>query len=142
MGVENSPQVTQAGKRALKRSRVLLAARLQTPMGEVEARLRDLSRKGALVECAEPLDVGTEVVFSRGGTVVPARVAWSSGRRIGLEFDRMIDESEVLVQHAPAQKQAVQPYYRRPFLSDRKMSEQDRQRAREWGLAMGLVIPD
>lgn len=142
MGVENSPQVTQAGKRALKRSRVLLAARLQTPLGEIEARLRDLSRKGALVECAEPLDVGTEVVFSRGETVVPARVAWSSGPRIGLEFDRMIEESEVLVQHAPAPKQAVQPYYRRPFLSDRKMSEQDRQRAREWGLAMGLVIPD
>ena len=142
MGVENFGKVIGAGKRTAKRSRVLLSARLQTSAGEVEARLRDLSRKGALLECGETLAVGSEVIFARGQTVVPARVAWSSGRRIGLEFEQMIEESEVLVQLAPTPKQPVQPHYRRPFLSDRKMSEQERQRAREWGRAMGLVIPD
>ena len=51
MGVEHFVDGPVAGKRKAKRARVLLAAKLQTPSGEIEARLRDLSRKGALVEC-------------------------------------------------------------------------------------------
>ena len=53
MGVENFQSKAAEGKRAAKRARVLLAAKLQTKYGEIEARLRDLSRKGALVECLE-----------------------------------------------------------------------------------------
>ena len=86
------------GKRAARRARVLLAAKLQTPFGEVECRLRDLSRKGALVECQTLPPVGSEVTFIRGSTIVPARVAWTAAGRVGLEFLFMIDEQEVLVQ--------------------------------------------
>ena len=48
MGVENFQNAPAGSKRSAKRARVLLAAKLQTPLGEVDARLRDLSRKGAL----------------------------------------------------------------------------------------------
>lgn len=141
MGVENFRKGV-GSKRSLKRSRVLLTARLQTPSGEINGRLRDLSRKGALLECAEPLEVDSQVVFARGDTVVPARVAWSSGRRVGLEFQRMIDESEVLVQLGRGPAQPVQQRYRRPRLFEEDMTEQDRQRARAWGISVGLNIPD
>ena len=78
MGVENFRKGV-GSQRSLKRSRVLLTARLQTPSGEINGRLRDLSRKGALLECAEPLEVDSQVVFARGNTVVPARAAAASG---------------------------------------------------------------
>ena len=66
MGVEHFVDGPVAGKRQAKRARVLLAAKLQTPAGEIPARLRDLSRKGALVECQTVPPVGTEVMFNRG----------------------------------------------------------------------------
>ena len=142
MGVENFAKVTQDGKRSVKRARVLLAATLQTSQGDVEARLRDLSRRGALVECAEPLDVGSEVVFARGNTVVSARVAWASGNRVGLEFQRMIDESEVLVQLSRTSGTAVQQRYRRPRLFGEGLSKHELSMVRKWGVSVGITIPD
>jgi hypothetical protein len=142
MGVENFAKVTQDGKRSIKRARVLLAATLQTSTGEVEARLRDLSRRGALVECKAELDVGSEVVFARGNTVVPARVAWVGGSRIGLEFQRPIDESEVLIQLSRTSSNAVQPRFRRPRLLSKGLTEQEMTLARTWGLSVGITIPD
>ena len=143
MGVENfvkAPAATAAaGQRQAKRARVLLAGRLQTPFGEVDARLRDISRKGALVECTRVPPVGSEVVFSRGTTVVPARVAWSAAGRIGLEFRYPIDENEVLVQlkKAPA---APPPKFRRPGLNE-DLTEQERKAARAWGVTVGITLP-
>ena len=139
MGVENLG-VTQTGKRKAKRARVLLAAKLKTQQGVVEARLRDLSRKGALVECSERLAVGSEVTFERGSTSVPARVAWAGGQRIGLEFLRMIDESEVLVHVGKPGGQAVQRF-RRPSLHRERLSDHERKLAKVWGLAVGIAVP-
>ena len=79
MGVENFLDVADTGKRKAKRARVLLAVKIKTQFGEIDGRLRDLSRKGALVECGAIPPVGSEVLFSRGTTIVPARVAWSGG---------------------------------------------------------------
>ena len=142
MGVEDFRKATQEGKRSVKRARVLLAATLQTSHGDVEARLRDLSRRGALVECAEPLEVGSEVVFARGNTVVRGRVAWASGNRVGLEFLRLIDESEVLVQLNRTPSNAVQPRYRRPRLFGEGLSEHELSLVRKWGVSVGITIPD
>ena len=139
MGAENFPGSTSAGQRSAKRNRVLLAAKLGTDMGQVDARLRDLSRKGALVECGEPLEVGEEVIFSRGQTSVPARVAWVGGNRVGLEFLRMIDESEVLVQLGRPSANNTQQRFRRPALHG-DLSEQERRLARVWGVAVGINV--
>jgi hypothetical protein len=140
MGVENFQNAPAGSKRSTKRARVLLAARLQTPFGEVDARLRDLSRKGALVECAKVPPVGTEVVFVRGSTVVPARVAWVGENRVGLEFHYMIDEQEVLV-HISKRPQPKAESFRRPGLKE-ALSEDQRKAAQVWGVAVGINLPE
>ena len=142
MGVDNFMNSPVAGgKRTAKRARVLLAAKLKTPHGEIECRLRDLSRKGALVEGSTLPPVGCEVVFSRGTTTVPARVAWSGKNRIGLEFHYMIDEQEVLVQLRRTTGSGGQDRFRRPGLNE-GMSDQERKLAQAWGVTVGLAVPD
>ena len=140
MGADNFVNTEIGGKRAARRSRVLLAAKLKTPFGEVDARLRDLSRKGALVECAKQPPVGSEVVFMRGATVVPARVAWSSAGKVGLEFLYMIDEQEVLVQLKRTSGNQSGERFRRPGLNE-DMSDKERKLAEAWGVTVGLTVP-
>jgi len=141
MGVDNFLNANVTGKRQAKRARVLLAAKLKTAWGEIDCRLRDLSRKGALVECANSLPQGSEVVFIRSSTIVPARVAWSAGQKVGLEFHFMIDEHEVLVQlKKPSSAQQTQHKFRRPGLNE-DLSDQERQAARAWGAAVGIAVP-
>jgi PilZ domain len=141
MGVEHFVDGPVAGKRQAKRARVLLAAKLQTASGEIDARLRDLSRKGALVECRNVPPVGTELVFNRGSTSIPARVAWTGADRVGLEFAYMIDEHEVLVQLKRTTNDQNQPRFRRPRLFGESMSQQEKQLARLWGASVGIAIP-
>jgi hypothetical protein len=139
MGAENFGGMTP-GKRSTKRNRVLLAARLRTSMGEVDARLRDLSQKGALIECNEPFAVGDEVVFIRGATIVPARVAWTGGgNRIGLEFLRTIAESEVLIQLGRSNTTQTQQRFRRPALHE-SLSDHERKLAQVWGVSVGINV--
>lgn len=141
MGVEHFVDGPVAGKRQAKRARVLLAAKLQTANGEIDARLRDLSRKGALVECQTVPPVGTELVFNRGSTSIPARVAWAGRDRVGLEFAYMIDEHEVLVQLKRTTSDQNQPRFRRPRLFGEQMSHHEKQIARLWGASVGIAIP-
>ena len=141
MGAETFVDVPVAGKRSAKRARVLLACRLQTPTGEVDARLRDLSRKGALVECQKVPPVGSEVVFTRNSVSVPARVAWAGSGRIGLEFAYMIDEQEVLVQLKRTTIDQQQPRFRRPRLFGEEMTEQEKKLARMWAVSVGITVP-
>jgi hypothetical protein len=141
MGVENFGRAPAAGQRQAKRARVLLAGKLQTAFGEADARLRDISRMGALVECAKVPPVSSDVVFSRGNAVVPARVAWTGGGRIGLEFHYPIDENEVLVQLKKAPSGAQQQRFRRPGLNE-DLSEHERKLARAWGVTVGIALPD
>jgi hypothetical protein len=139
MGVENFANAA-AGKRSAKRALVLLAAKLETDSGEIEARLRDLSRKGALVECPQVPRVGSEVVFVRGATRVPARVAWAGVDRVGLEFHHMIDEHEVLVQLGKRPPPPKAPAsLRRPVL---RLSADERKVAQAWSATVGLNLPD
>ncbi|MGZ8282738.1 MAG: PilZ domain-containing protein [Allosphingosinicella sp.] len=140
MGADNFVSSGIGGKRATRRARVLLAAKLQTSVGEMDCRLRDLSRKGALVECATQPPVGSEVVFIRGSTIVPARVAWAAAGRVGLEFLFMIDEQEVLVQLKRRAGGSGGERFRRPGLHE-DMSEKERKLAQAWGVAVGLTLP-
>ena len=140
MGVESFGDANVTGNRQARRARVLLAAKLLTSQGELDARLRDLSRKGALVECNVAPPVGSELVFIRGATSVPARVAWTAGNRIGLEFAYMIDENEVLVQLGRTGGDQSQPRFRRPGLFG-DMSEQEKKLARLWGVSVGIAVP-
>ena len=140
MGAENFGNVTAAGKRTAKRSRVLLSARLRTPLGDVEVRLRDLSQKGALIEVTDDFHVDDEVVFSRGDTVVPARVAWTGGNRVGLEFLREIEESEVLIHVTRRPAVQAQQKFRRPRILGEDMTDHERKLARVWGASVGITV--
>jgi len=140
MGVDNFFNTTSTGNRQAKRARVLLAAKLQTPYGEIEGRLRDLSRKGALVECSPSPPIDTEVTFVRGKIAVPARVAWSEPGRVGLEFHYMIDESEVLV-HMKRVTSNSQQRFRRPGIRE-DASDNERKLAAAWGVQVGINLPD
>jgi hypothetical protein len=141
MGAENFVNTQVGGKRDAKRARVLLAARLKTSFGDVEARLRDLSRKGALLECKKVPPVGSEVIFTRGTLAVPARVAWTGENRVGLEFDCMIDQREVLVQLGGGPKGRGAYEYRRSWI-DEGISGKERKLAIAWGIAVGLTVPE
>lgn len=145
-----------AGQRREKRARVLLTAKIRTAFGEEDVRLRDLSRKGALIECANPPPRDSELLFSRGSTVVQARVAWTAGTRCGLEFVAMIDEAEVLAHVGrPGAPKATAPVFRppppplppdrrfrRPRIAGESMSEHERKLAEVWGVAVGISVSD
>jgi len=140
MGVDSFTAPVGGARRA-KRARVLLAARLQTPFGEVDARLRDLSRKGALVECSPTPPEGCEVVFMRGPITVPARVAWASEGRVGLEFHFPIDENEMLVQLKRVTNLQARERFRRPGIKE-GVSEKERELASKWGVQVGINLPE
>lgn len=140
MGVENFANASAGSKRSAKRARVLLAAKLETASGEIDARLRDLSQKGALVECLQVPPAGSEVVFVRGATRVPARVAWAGADRVGLEFHHMIDEHEVLVQLGKAVPARAQSFRRSGIHAG--MSLDERKLAKAWSVTVGLTVPD
>jgi hypothetical protein len=133
----------RAGQRREKRARVLLSAKLRTGAGELDVRLRDLSGKGALIECDAPPEQGTEVTFVRGETVVPSRVAWSSRGRAGLEFLRQICEREVLVHVAPMRKAPAEPKSGgRPRINAAGLSLAERRLMEAWQVAVGINIAD
>jgi hypothetical protein len=141
MGAENFVNIEQrAGNRSAKRARVLLAARLETPFGDIDARLRDLSAKGALVECMLVPPAGTKVTFVRGNARIPSRVAWAASDRIGLEFDCTIDDHELLVQLGKPSPTKIQTFSR-PGISA-GMSAHDRKLAKAWSVAVGLTLPE
>jgi len=141
MGADNFLNQSVAGKRTARRSRVLLAASLETPAGTSPARLRDLSEKGALIECESQPEVGSEVVFVRGSNRIPARTAWVAAGRIGLEFHDPIDEHDVLVQLKHEPPNDVNQRYRRPALGQ-VMTAKDLRLAKAWGVAVGLDVPE
>lgn len=142
MGADNIIVNAGAGKRSHRRSRVLLSAMLCGDSGDIPVRLRDLSRSGALVEHPEPLAVGSQVVFHRGATMVPARVAWAGPGRMGLEFLRAIEENEVLVHvgrraPAPVEPRAAAP----PRAVETDLTEEQRKLAKLWSLRVGIRMP-
>lgn len=135
---ENGPQ----GRRG-KRSLVLLAAKVRTPTGEINVRLRNLSRTGALLEAEKMPTVATEVTFERGDTRVPARVAWVSEGRFGLEFLEQIEESEVLVHvgRPSSVRPPVQaPVIRRSGFRGNALSQAEREIAADWVKPAGRVL--
>lgn len=80
-------QSLTVAKREPKRSRVFLVAQIKSGAGSAEARVRDISRSGALVQCDQPQQVGASVRMICGGVQLDARVAWADEGCFGLEFE-------------------------------------------------------
>ncbi len=139
MGAEPFIPSADVGKRVAPRARVLLAAKLQSSLGELDCRLRDLSRMGALLECANLPPVGSDVVFVRGKVAIAARVAWAGENRLGIEFEHPIDEQKVLVQLKGPPSHDIPSFYQR---IGKPMTVEERKRVRAWSAAMELKLPE
>ena len=75
------------GSRGLQhRSKVMLTAVIVVDFDWIDARIRDLSKSGALLEGNIAIPVGTSVEIKRNEHSVPGEVVWSSGNRCGVAF--------------------------------------------------------
>ena len=85
-------------KREEKRSRVFLAAQVVSGTGPVDARIRDISKTGALLESDLTPQASESVQVKCGSTTLQARVAWVERGWFGVEFEtpllmtRLVDE--------------------------------------------------
>ena len=84
-----------AERRRSRRHRVMLSARLLSPVGLASVVLLDLSNEGAMVSAPLPLPQGSHVVLTRGRLEAHAVIAWTQGRRLGLEFDEAIPDAVI-----------------------------------------------
>jgi hypothetical protein len=88
-------------KREERRSRVFLSAQVDCGTGLTEARIRDLSATGALLESDAPPEAGKNIRVQCGQTLLDARVAWAERGWFGVEFEtpllvnRLVDGGEV-----------------------------------------------
>ena len=80
-------QPLTAPKRAPKRSRVFLSATVDSGTGPADARIRDISSTGALVESAAHPEAGEAVQLECGKTTLDGRVAWAERGWFGIEFE-------------------------------------------------------
>lgn len=74
-------------KREPKRSRVFLSALIDSGAGPVDARIRDISSSGALLEADVLPESGKAIDVRCGDTKVHGRVAWAERGWFGVEFD-------------------------------------------------------
>ena len=75
---------------------MFVVAVLYADGGSAPARIRNMSRSGALIECAAIPPEGSEVRLSRGSLSVRGCVAWRRGDRAGIRFKGAIDIAEWL----------------------------------------------
>ena len=78
-------------QRCEPRSNIFVAAMLYHCDGSTPVRIRNLSRSGALIECAELTPEGSEIRLCRGSRVARGRIAWRRGDRAGIRFDSVVD---------------------------------------------------
>ena len=95
-----------------KRSNVFMAASLKTENDTSDVqlvRIRDISAGGAKVQ-GPMLDVGTQIILTRGRFTIPARVVWCGDAQFGVAFDKPINVDEKASSHGtvrPTDRRAV-----------------------------------
>lgn len=100
-------------KREPKRSRVFLAAHVDSGSGPVDARVRDISRSGALLESATAQQAGASVRLICGDVHVDAHVAWAEDGCFGLEFQTPLLVGELIDQSGSKLNLSAPRSYRR-----------------------------
>jgi hypothetical protein len=83
-------------KRDPKRSRVFLSAQVDSGSGQVEARIRDISTSGALLESDLAVKSGAEIAVHCGDTEARGRVAWADRGWFGVEFDSPLTVDQLI----------------------------------------------
>jgi hypothetical protein len=84
--------------RSETRMKVFLSGELHVRGGSSACRVLDISRGGACIEGDGSGRIGDPVQFVRGQLMASGRIAWTRGRRIGVQFDVPIRATDLLVQ--------------------------------------------
>lgn len=128
--------------RRSRRSPVLLAATVELGGAVHDAKLRNLSSDGALVEGAADLPEGASVYFCRKDLRVRARVAWVQGKHAGIAFEKPLDAAEVL-RHIPRRETKPMPpqLFARPAVSRHQLSSTERRWIQDWMFTNGVERP-
>ena len=117
--------------RRSRRAPVLLAATIEVAGVPQVVKLRNLSEEGALIEGERlPLE-GTTTFFQRNDLRLKGRVVWVEGRYAGVAFARVLKPEEVL-RNVPQPRQRVSADFRRPGLSCRPISADERKMIEKW----------
>ena len=96
------------------RIRIIRAALLHYHGRVKGARLRNISSGGALVECRDEVEVGTDIGLDFGaGGVIAARIVWTKGTQFGVQFAEKFDLKLLQVAASPLPKGAkvMRPSY-------------------------------
>ena len=89
------------------RIRIIRAALLHYHGRVKGARLRNISSGGALVECRDEVEVGTEIGLDFGaGGVIAGKIVWMKGTQFGVQFAEKFDLKLLQVQPSPLPKGA------------------------------------
>ncbi len=116
---------SKSQNRRSRRSNVLMAASLETASGTAKVTLRNLSAEGALVEGERIPGAGEQLVFRKNDLAVSGRIAWVSDRRAGIAFDAKLQPDTVL-RHIPSPRHRIESSFKRPRLSSRGLSPEER----------------
>lgn len=123
-----------------RRSPVLLAASVEIAGVQQPVKLRNLSADGALIEGERlPLE-GSTTFFERNELRLKSRVIWVAGRFAGIAFERPLDREEVL-RNVPLPRPRLQPDFRRPGLSCRPLTPEERRMVERWMPQVPLTAP-
>jgi hypothetical protein len=93
--------------RAAARASLYLAAALYCDGRSSAVRIRNMSARGALVDCDPIPDPGVLVQLVRGGLIVHALVVWSADGRCGLKFSGSVDVQQWRAPPANLEQQRV-----------------------------------
>ena len=75
-----------------QRFKLIRGAIVHHEHGTIGARLRNISRGGALLECDEPFAVGAPLRLDiSADALLDAKVVWTNGRSVGVQFATPFD---------------------------------------------------
>lgn len=117
--------------RRSRRSHLLMTATLEFSGRALKVKLRNLSPEGAQVEADDLPVEGAELLFRKGDLAVTGRIVWTKGRHAGIRFDQKL-KTEAVLHHIPAPRPRMTSEFRRPGLSSRPLTEQERKLAESW----------
>lgn len=92
-------------ERVESRTSIFVLAMVHFADGSTPVKIRDMSRRGALIEAPIIPPVGTDIRLCRGGLTLPGKVVWAKEARAGLLFEGFASVSDWLPRKTPPGQQ-------------------------------------
>jgi hypothetical protein len=108
-----------------------MSATVEFDGASAKAKLRNLSKEGALVEGDGLPAIGQMVKFHKGDLHLSGIVAWRAGNRAGIAFDQPLDPDSVL-RHVAVPRPKTATEHRRPRLRGQELTPGERKIGEDW----------